>query len=156
MAITRFHKYEDLVAYLVENNVPHKATPAENGIEVPVQPNSGSFYVRWDPILPYIQIVYPFIPNVPAERLAAVESAISRVNTTIKLPGFGYEYKNAFVFMRLTVPVFEDGIAPTSFQRLVLGVLQNAKEFVGAFRDVIGGAAPETVLELAVKHSQTP
>ncbi len=158
MAIARLTKFDDLIAYLKENNVPHKADPADQGVEVAVASpqDAGSIYIRWEKDLPYVQVIYPFIGNIPDARVPDVESAVVRVNNTIKLPGFGYEHGNHLLYMRLCVQLYDDGISATAFQRQVFAVLQNAKEFAGAFRDVVAGASAKDVLDLAIKHNQAP
>ena len=155
MPTARLTKFDDLLAYLRENNVPHKADPAGLSVELPLATpaNAGSVYVRWEKDLPYVQVIYPFVGEVPDARVPDVESAIVRVNNTIKLPGFGYEHGNHIIYMRLCVQLYDEGISATSFQRQVFAVLQNANEFVGAFRDVVAGASGKDVLDLAVKHN---
>jgi hypothetical protein len=116
--------------------------------------DAGSVYIRWEKDLPYVQVVYPFIGNVPAPRIPDVESAICRVNATIKLPGFGFQHGDNFIFMRLCVQLYEDGITPIAFQRQIAAVLENAREFVAAFRDVIGGAPATDIIKLALAHAR--
>lgn len=156
MAIARLTKFDDLIEYLKENNVPHKAEPAEQGVEVGVsgpQGDAGSVYIRWEKDLPYVQVIYPFIGDVPDARVPDIESAIVRVNNVIKLPGFGYEHGNKLIYMRLVVQLYDGSIGATAFQRQVLAVIQNAKEFVGAFQDVVNGAPGKDVCDLAIKHN---
>ena len=157
MPVTQLAKYEDLLAYLDENNVPHTKKPEQLAVEVPVAPPlTGLVYVRWEKTLPYLQIVFPFGGEVPEARVAEVESAICHANTSVALPGFGFEYVKRFIYMRLCVPVY-DGITPAHFQRQVLGVLQNAKEFVAAFGDVaVGGKPGKDILALAQAHNRPP
>ena len=156
--IARLTKYDDLVAYLAENNVPHKPEPANQAVELPVAApaDAGSIYVRWERELPYVQVIYPFIGNVPDTRVSDVESAICRINNSIKLPGFGYEHGNRIIYMRLCVQLAEDGITPTAFQRQVFSVLQNAREFAAALRDVVAGAPGKDIVQLALQHNQPP
>lgn len=152
MPTARLTKYEDLVAYLAANNVPHKADSTEQSIQLPA--NAGSVYIRWERDLPYVQVIYPFIGNVPPPRIPEIESAICRVNAIIKLPGFGFQHGDNFIFMRLCVQLYEDGITPIAFQRQIAAVLENAREFAGAFRDVVAGAPAKDIFELALAHAR--
>jgi len=156
--IARLTKFDDLIAYLQENNVPHKPDAASSSVELPVASpaDAGTIFVRWEKDLPYVQVIYPFVGSVPDARVPDVESAIVRVNNTIKLPGFGYEHGNHIIYMRLCVQLYDEGISATSFQRQVFAVLQNAREFAAAFRDVVAGAPGKDVLDLAVKHNTPP
>jgi hypothetical protein len=154
MAVTQLHRFADLLLYLEEDKVPHKSDVAQQVVELPVivAPLSGVVYIRWELKLPYIQIIHPFVAGVPEDRVQDVESAICHANTTIALPGLGFEYGKRFVYMRLCVPVYEEGILATSFKRQVLGVLQNARDFLEPFRDVVAGRPGSEILALAVKH----
>src|SRR5262249_42918429 len=119
MATTNLTKFADLEAYLTENNVPHRTDAANQSVELPVNTGgvAGVMYLRWETKLPYVQIILPFVGNVPPERVHEVESAVCHANTVIPLPGFGYEYDKRFIFMRLCVPMYEEGMRAGSFHR---------------------------------------
>ena len=152
MALARLSKPEDLLTFLTDLKVPHQ--PSGDGVEFK-GPNGDPMFARWEQGLPYVQVIYPFLGEVPAERAGEVCSAVVRVNNTIKLPGFGYQHENRFIYMRLCVQLDEEGgIGAEAFERQILACVLNAKEFVGAFRDVVAGAPATQVLDLAVKHAQ--
>src|SRR6266508_352672 len=110
MPITRITSFTDLVQALEESNTPHRADADRQTVEIPAASPFGSLGVRWEKRLPYGQIVQPMVKNVPRERRSEVEQAICRANNTIALPGFGYEYGKDFVYMRLCVPIYEEGM----------------------------------------------
>jgi hypothetical protein len=153
--ISRIHNYQDLVKYLGENGVAFSANPAQLTVEVPVTTASltGMIHVRWGATLPYVQLIHPFLPNIPESRIADIEAAISRANTACPLPGFGFEYGQRVVYMRLCVQTYSEGIPAVAFQRLVHAVLENTKQFVAAFADVASGAPGKDILELARRHN---
>ena len=154
MATVQLKAFPDLLAYLTESNVPHRGDPETQMVELPVlsPPLVGQVYIRWEKKLPFVHVVHPFVARVPPERIPEIETAICRANTVIALPGLGYEYDLRFVYMRVTVPVFEEGVVALTFQRLVRGVLQNAKDFLGPFRDIVAGKPGAEVMALAIKH----
>ena len=153
MAIQRLTKYEDLLASLSEGGVPHQAQ-GTNSIEMKV-PNGDSVILRWEEGLPYVQVIYPFIANVPPEREAAVASAVCRVNNTVKLPGFGYTRDGGLIYMRLAVWLDDEGgISTNAFAGQVRAAVQNASEFAAAFRDVVAGAPAADVIDLALEHNK--
>ncbi len=156
MAIERLTKFEDLVAYLEENKIPHRSDAEALAVQLPLAdpPNAGAVLVKWERSLPYVQVIYAFLGEVPPGRIQAIESAICRVNNTIKLPGFGLEYETRFVYMRLCVQLYDGGIAALAFRRQILAVLENSREFVDAFREVIAGAPPESVIDIALAHAK--
>lgn len=152
--ISRIRNYADLVQYLVENKLPHRANPQALTVEVPVvTPHlRGDVYVRWNQALPYAQLIHAFLSNIPESRISEIEAAISRVNTAIPLPGFGFEYEQRSIYMRLCVHTYSEGIPAIAFQRLVLAVLDNTKQFVAAFADVASGAPGRDIIALARRH----
>src|SRR5262249_47396897 len=113
-----------------------------------------SVYIRWEKQLPYVQVIHPMVLDVPVERLAEVEHAICRANNTIAVPGFGFEYSKRFIYFRLCVPIYEEGIAAASFQRQILGAIRNARAFLLPFREVVEGKPGEEILSLAVAHAR--
>ena len=150
--ISRIRTYQDLVQYLAENQLPHRANPAELAVEVPVTTaqQTGVVYLRWG-AMP--QIVFPFLANIPESRVAELEAAIGRANTAVSLPGFGYEYEQRFVYMRMCAPTYAEGIPAVALQRLVLAVIENARQFAAAFAEVASGAPGKDILELARRHN---
>src|SRR5262244_2471288 len=87
---------------------------------------------------------------VPAARRADVIDAICRANNAIPLPGFGYHYDLHFVYMRLCVPMYEEGMLSTSFRKQLASVVSNAREFAVPFMKIVQGEPGERILELAV------
>lgn len=156
MATTRLTSYADLLEYLKENNVPFQADPNALAVEVPVTmpPLKGVVYIRWEKQLPYVQIVHPFVMNVPEGRIPAVETAIIRANNIVPLPGLGFHHDRRFVYMRLCVPMYKDGMLAANFQNQVLSVLNNAREFLAAFQAIVAGKPGEEVMQLAVQDAE--
>src|SRR5262249_41063196 len=148
--------YADLLEYLKENNVPFQADPNALAVEVPVTmpPLKGVVYIRWEKQLPYVQIVHPFVMNVPEGRIPAVETAIIRANNIVPLPGLGFHHDRRFVYMRLCVPMYKDGMLAANFQNQVLSVLNNAREFLAAFQAIVAGKPGEEVMQLAVQDAE--
>jgi hypothetical protein len=56
--------------------------------------------------------------------------------------------------MRLCVPMYAEGMLATSFQQQVLAVINNAKDFAEAFRDIVAGEPGASVMSLALKHAR--
>jgi len=156
MPITRVAKFEDLLAFLSESNVPFQVDNAAKVAVLPLNepPLVGQILIRWEKQLPYVQILYPLVRDVPAERRGEVEHAICRANNTISLPGFGYEYSSNFIYFRLTVPMYEEGMLALSFRRQVEGVISNSRDFLVPFQQVVAGEPGEKILQLAVAAAQ--
>lgn len=149
MAITRVASFSDFLALLGETNTPHRADPERQVAEIAASP--GTLAIRWEKNKPYAQIVQVMVQDVPADRRTEVEHAICRANNTIVLPGFGYEYDRNFIYMRLCVPMYDEGMLATSFRKQMASVVSNAQQFVGPFQKVVQGEPGERILELAVQ-----
>jgi hypothetical protein len=154
MPITQLTSYHDLVQWLTDDNVPHRADEANLAVEIPVDtaPLSGLLYLRWERKLPYLQIIHPFVLDVPEPRVRDVETAIIRANNVIPLPGLGFQYERRFVYMRLCVPIY-DGMRADNVRKQIVGVLNNATDFLGPFKAIVAGKAGEQILELAVQDA---
>ncbi len=78
-----------------------------------------------------------------------------RANNIIAVPGLGFHHDNHFVYMRLCVPMYDDGMAAADFQKQILAVVGNARDFLGAFRAIVGGEPGEKVMALAQKSAES-
>jgi hypothetical protein len=145
---TRVSRYEELVQFLADSNVPRRENHAELSVEIPVMlpPLTGSVYLRWERKMPYLQVIHPFLLDVPPARIPDIESAITRINATLTAPGLGFHHDKRFVYMRRTVPAYADGISTSALQQQISDVLAVAKEFVGPLTKIVGGAAGEQIL----------
>jgi hypothetical protein len=152
MPITRIASFDDLTLFLTESALPFQADAEKKLVVLPTQkpPLVGQMLIRWEKQLPYVQVIHPMVRDVPKERLSEVEHAMGRANNTIPLPGFGFEYTHNFVYFRLTVPMYEEGMLAASFRRQVEGVLKNARDFLIPFQRVVSGEPGDRILELAV------
>ncbi|HKA90442.1 MAG TPA: hypothetical protein VKE22_22425 [Haliangiales bacterium] len=148
----RIATFQDCLAYFAELKVPHKIDAATQLIEIPTElpPLVGQHYIRFEKALPYVQLIQPMVRDVPADRRAEVEHAICVANNTVPLPGFAYQYQNNFIYYRLTLPMYEEGMLATSFQKQQLSLLKNARDFLIPFRQVVDGKPGSQILDLAV------
>jgi hypothetical protein len=149
MVITRIASFSDFLALLNETNTPHRADPERQIAEIAASP--GILAIRWEKTKPYVQIVQVMVNDVPADRRSEVEHAICRANNTIVLPGFGYEYDRNFIYMRLCVPMYEEGMLAQSFRKQMASVVSNAQQFVVPFQKVVQGEPGERILDLAAQ-----
>jgi len=156
MSIERIASWPDLVSYLNKQKVPHQKNDADQSIQIPIQlaDFSSQLYLRWEPNLPYVQAVCPVQVGVPDDRVAAVESAIARLNHGIALPGFGYDHANKFAYFRLTIIIEPAGMDADFFGLMARAVVNNAHDFHGAIAGVVHGESPEGALAAAVAKDQ--
>src|SRR5215831_6507607 len=136
MSTARIASFADLLTFLSETSTPHTADLERQTVELSTTAPPGTMVIRWEKALPYVQIIHIMVTDVPAARRAHVEEAICRANNAIALPGFGYAYDKDFIYMRLCVPMYEEGMLTLSFRKQIASVLSNASQFIGAFTKV--------------------
>ncbi|MCB9570526.1 MAG: hypothetical protein H6709_00395 [Kofleriaceae bacterium] len=138
--MTRLHSFDDFLAFLDGNQLPHKAAPAQQLVELPsTGPLPGNLFVKWERTVPFLQLIH-FMLEVPADRVADVSEALVRLNNLLEVGGFGFDHGSHRLYCRLTVPVFPaDGIDAQTLHQLGTGVVRNAIELLDAFQAVVDG-----------------
>ena len=155
MAVERIRTFEDLAAWLDESKQRFRVDATGLVAEVTVtkpRPLSGTLTMRWD--VPYVHLELPFVLDVPESRIRAVETALVLANNIIALPGLGFDYARRSVYMRIAVPMHDDGMLATSFKAQVFGVLAVANDFLAPFQAIVAGQPGEQVMELAVETAK--
>ena len=145
--------FAELVTFLNERGIPNGANLPEQVAELPIRmpPLEDLVHVRWEKHLPYIQVICVMVRDVPAARVHQVEIACSRANSTIPLPGFGFDYTRSSIYFRHTW-IVRDGVRSSFLEQVVLAVATNAREFLIPFRRIVGEGLPgEKILDLAVE-----
>jgi hypothetical protein len=149
--------FQQLVAFLVENNFPHGADAAAQIVELPsnAAPLPGNLYIRWETKIPFIQIIHLVIDNLPADRLKELETAVVVLNNALELPGFGVEHANRRLYCRFTVPVIPpEGISSTTLNQLGMACVAHARDFLAAFQAVVAGRPGSEIVNLAREAAQ--
>ena len=147
--MTRLTGFPDLLAYLEEVKLPHRADPVAQTVEIPTQapPLVGRLVVRWEKRLPYLQLIHPMLQAIPVARRTELEHAICLVNNAVPLPGFGLEYERSFLYLRLCIPLAEEGLSVSVFRNMVSQVIHVARQHLHAFQRVVAGAPAEQILD---------
>jgi hypothetical protein len=150
---TWIKSFDELLATLRANNVPHQANPANQTIEIRTAADAfgNILYVRWEKQFPFVQIIQPMIQNVPPARVQAVEAAIARINNAAVFAGLGFDYPSHLVYFRITMNILPEGVRWDLLTHLMQGAVINASEVADAMRRVVAGAAGEDVLSLTGK-----
>lgn len=150
--MTAIHNYSELVKFLEDSKIPHHKNDQAQLIELPSNaspPLTGNLYIKWERSVPFIQIVQFMVDDVPAERLRDLETAILRLDNQLEVGGFNFDYDRRRLYCRLTVPVFPpDGIQWATLNQLAAGVVRNGKEFIDAFKEVLGGKSGEHIIDI--------
>jgi hypothetical protein len=145
----QLRSYNDLIAFLVENNVAHRANPASFTVQIATRPPAlpGVAFVRWVEKVRFVQVMQQIVTSVPEDRIRDVEIAISHVNDEAIMPGYGFSYEERFVYYRLSVPVYNGEISSEVLERAVTAVLDNALQLEPALKKIVDGAADASVLD---------
>ena len=142
--------FQDLLNLLKEDNVPHRANPEQQSVELPTQSGEleGEMLILWDAISSLVQCIHPLPFEVPEDKISAAESAITRINHALTLPGFGLDHRNGFIYFRLSIPRRDDGtISAKELQRLVRTSINTAADFYKPLSGVVlGSKSPDQVM----------
>jgi len=151
MATDRIGSWTAMLGLLDADKVPYEVDEDSQVVRIPVKsgPLDSHLYLRWEKHLPYVTAVCPLYLDVPAERLAAVESMCVRLNHAVALPGFGYDHQKNFIYYRLTIMIEPGGMESEFFRMMALACVNNGRDFYLAVRGVVHGDPPEGALAAA-------
>jgi hypothetical protein len=152
--------FQDLLNLLKEDNVPHRANPEQQSVELPTQSGEleGEMLILWDARSSLVQCIHPLPFEVPEDRIPAAESAIARINHALTLPGFGLNHVSRLLYYRLSVPRRDDGtLSAQELQRLFRTTVRTAADFYRPLSGVVReGKNPEQVIANAASTSGFP
>lgn len=152
--VRRLRSYNDLIAFLVDENIAHRANPASFTVQIATTPPvlPGVAFVRWVEKVPFVQVMQPIVTSVPEDRIHDVETAISHINDEAMTPGYGFSYEDRFIYYRVSLPIYDGEISSDVLQRAVTAVLDNARQLEPAFKKVVDGAPGASVLDYLVHN----
>jgi hypothetical protein len=133
--------YDDLLDLLRRQGVLHQADGATRSARIPTEINGlqGVQLLRWqdtDGVLAHIQSM---AVTIPAERLAAVEQAIARINHALPWPGLDLNHDARLVAYRLVLPMLPGGIDPRAIQAYFRLAVRVAANLTPTLRRVAAG-----------------
>jgi hypothetical protein len=148
--------FADLVQMLKDGNVSHKVDAKTKSVALGVRSGDleGVMLIIWrdnDGLVQFVQTM-PF--EIPADRMQAMEGAVTRANHAVSFAGFGLDHKQRKMYFRMSVPYQPRGaLQAREVQAYLTGTLQQAATFYLPFRRVaLEGASPEGVVEDARKE----
>jgi hypothetical protein len=148
--------YDDLVNLLKQENVKHKADATAKAVALGVRSGDleAPMLIRWQESDGLVQFVQTMPFEIPAERIAAMENAITRVNHALAFAGFGMDHRKRTMYFRMSVPFQPRGaLEAREVSAYMQGTIQQAATFYLPFKRVaLEGASPEGVLEDAKKE----
>ncbi len=94
--------FDEMVAALERAGVPHQAVTDKKTVRIATNYRglAGVMLIRWQDREGVLQYVQPLPIEIPKNRVAAMETAMVRLNHTISLPGFGLDHSNRQAYYR--------------------------------------------------------
>ena len=153
----RLASFDELVAFLVAQAIPHQVDAANQVVNLATRAPTPPFplVIRWERAIPFIQIIQQITPEVPDARVRELEAALARINDVAMIPGYGFSYATKVLYYRLATPIFDGGIASDMLDRSTAAVMNNAAQMAAALQAVIGGAPGAQVLETLASNAIT-
>lgn len=143
--------FSELLELLKRDGVPHEANPETSEVVIPTQrgPLDSVLLIRWQQEAGVVQLIQPLTFEVPVERLAAMESALCRLNPALVVAGFEIAYERRRVGFRTTLPLQpRGGILPDEIQTYFRITVKTAADFLPTLSRVAAGLGnPHNVLE---------
>jgi hypothetical protein len=153
--MTVVHSFDALVDALTNLGVAHRAVVEAREIELQVPGGlPGPLTIRWEKSVPFVSVYQHVLDDLPAARMGELETAVTRVNHHLEVPGFGLDHDQRRLYFRSSAPAFA-GVEVDTLNRLARGVLANAKEFAASFAAIVSGRAGLEIAEIYKGYAQS-
>jgi hypothetical protein len=142
--------YQDLLDLLNHDSVLHKADNEKMSATMPTKRKDldGVMIIRWQQKDGVVQFIQTMPIDIPEARVAAVETAMMRLNHAMAVPGFSLDHTNRMAYFRMVVPFQPRGFLQDNELRAYFQVtLRQAAEFYDPLKRVAAGADPVAVVE---------
>ena len=138
---TTIRSFLELVDTLVAEKVPHSVNAEKQMLKLRTASDAlpHDLLVRWEALLPFVQLMQPMIENVPEDRVRDIETAIVRINCISTFAGLEYDHASRMIYFRITMSVLQDGIRTDMFQAYLHGAVHDAKRLLPVMRSVVDG-----------------
>lgn len=142
--------YQDLVSLLVKDGVQHEADAASKSARILTEQNgfSGVQLIRWQEEDGVLQFIQSMPIEVADDKLAAIESAVARLNHALAWPGLDVNHEYHMVAYRVVLPLLPRGLVlPQEIRACFRLAVKTAADLTPTLLRVITGVtAPADVL----------
>lgn len=142
--------YQDLVNLLVKDGVQHEADAASKSARILTEQNgfSGVQLIRWQEEDGVLQFIQSMPIEVADDKLAAIESAVARLNHALAWPGLDVNHEYHMVAYRVVLPLLPRGLVlPQEIRACFRLAVKTAADLTPTLLRVITGVtAPADVL----------
>jgi len=142
--------YRDLLDLLDREGVTHQAEPAAKSVRIPTERNGvdGVQLIRWQDEDAVLQFVQSMPLEIAAARLAAVESAVSRLNHALAWPGLDIDHERGRLAYRLVLPLAAAGLDAATVRATFRAAVRAAAELVPTMGRIAAGTLlPEAAVD---------
>ncbi len=150
----RIASYPDLLELLAREGVLHQARTEEKSVTIPTEKGAldGMLLMRWQESDGIIQFIQSLPLEIPADKIAAMESAIARLNHALALPGFDLNHEYRMLTYRQILPIYPRGyVHPAEIQAMFRVTVKTAADFLPTLSRILRG---EGKLENIVADAQ--
>lgn len=154
---TPISSYQDLVNLLTHDGVAFTAEPQVQTVRVATQMRGieGEQLIRFqdaDGVMQFIQ--WMPITNIPLGAMPAMESAVSRLNHLLAVPGLDLNHQHRFVAYRVALPILSGQSVNADVVRACFRIaVKSGMDLVPTLRSIVSGELqPEGVLEDAARE----
>jgi hypothetical protein len=142
--------YQEFLLFLDRESVLHQPDPTAKAVSIPTEQKQieGVQFIRWQDEDGILQFIQSMAVEVPVEQVAAVESAIARLNHALAWPGLDLNHDSRGVAYRVVLPLLpRGGVEPREIQSCFRLAVRTATDLVPTLRRVASGTtAPADVL----------
>jgi hypothetical protein len=138
----RIASYSELLELLAREGVLHQARTEEKSVTIPTEKGSldGMLLMRWQDSDGIIQFIQSMPLEIPADKVALVESAIARLNHALALPGFDLNHEYRLLTYRQVLPIYPRGyVHPAEIQAMFRVTVKTASDFLPTLARVLRG-----------------
>lgn len=154
---TVINSYQDLVNLLTQDGVAYTAEPQAQTVRVSTQMRGieGEQLIRFqdaDGVMQFIQ--WMPLTNIPLAAMPAIESAVSRLNHLLAVPGLDVNHQHRFVAYRVALPILPGlGVSAEVVRACFRIAVKSGMDLVPTLRRIISGELqPEGVLDDAARE----
>src|SRR5262245_40693694 len=93
----------EMVMFLDRQATPMRVEPEKERVVVSTAGRGlpGEMAILWDQQHMLVQCLYPLPFQIPAERMSAMDEAVTRINHALALPGLGVDHGGRLVYCRI-------------------------------------------------------
>lgn len=138
----RIASYPDLLELLAREGVLHQARTEEKSVTIPTEKGAldGMLLMRWQDSDGIIQFIQSLPLEIPTDKIAAMESAIARLNHALALPGFDLNHEYRMLTYRQILPIYPRGyVHPAEIQAMFRVTVKTAADFLPTLARILRG-----------------